>query len=88
MTYSAGIKISGMNWCSSKPSSPIIGDCYVDPASSNGYIFNGKNWEQFASVGSSESPKSFVPTEEQLDKHPALKQAWDEYLVIWKLLGL
>lgn len=29
-----------------------------------------------------------VPSEEQLEKHPTLKQAWDEYIVIRKLLGL
>lgn len=32
--------------------------------------------------------RHLVPSEEQLEKHPTLKQAWDEYIVIRKLLGL
>jgi len=34
------------------------------------------------------TPRALVPTPEQLEEHPALKQAWEEYMVIRKLLGL
>jgi len=87
MTYVSAV-IKGLNWCVSKPVSPAKGDCYFDQVYQAGYCYDGTNWVLFSAAGSSESPKSFVPTEEHLAKHPALKQAWDEYLVIWKLLGL
>jgi len=88
MTFGAGITISGMNLLPSKPAKPLIGDCYIDNATYEGYMFDGTNWIQYAGAGPSFPSTSYVPTEEPLKKHPALKQAWDEYLVIWKLLGL
>jgi len=35
-----------------------------------------------------DAPRELLPTPEQLEEHPALKQAWEEYMVIRKLLGL
>ena len=33
-------------------------------------------------------PPFIPPTEEQLEKHPALKQSWEEFLVVRRLLGI
>ncbi len=33
-------------------------------------------------------PPVLIPTDKELEEHPTLKQAWDEYMVIRKLLGL
>ena len=77
-----------MNWCAAKPVNPVTGDCYLDNASYAGYMFDGTHWIQFSGMGPTLPIKSREPTEEQLEKHPTLKQALDEYLVIRKLLGL
>ena len=64
-----------------------MGDCYVDNGTSVCYVFDGTAWMQLAAP--SESREVFVPpTAEQLNKHPTLKQAWEEFIVIKKLLGI
>lgn len=68
------------------PSScPAIGDCYLDPKSRESYLWIGNKW----AIYSDHSPHTqVIPTDEQLEKYPVLQQAWEEYTVIRKLLGL
>jgi len=79
---------TGINWHSSMPKNPLIGDCYLDNKTYQGYIWTGTNWTAFSKDATHIEPKHMAPTQEQLDKHPALKEAWEEYLVIKKLIGI
>jgi hypothetical protein len=75
-----------MVWHGDKPSSPVEGSCYFDTSSDMGYVYISGKWVIFSSDNA--PPKSLIPTDAQLEKHPALKESWEEYLVIKKLLGL
>lgn len=79
-----------MNWHAYKPITPIIGDCYFDHSNQSTYIYvdDFKGWNLVAASGSIGEPPFTVPTTEQLEKHPSLKAAWDDFLVIKKLLGV
>ena len=77
----------GVSWHSSKTLNPSIGDSYFDTTDNVAYIWEGSAWCVMSGMGEPE-PKIYAPTNEQLEKHPALKQAWDEYMVIRKLLGI
>jgi hypothetical protein len=80
---------TGMSWCSGRPSNPLVGDCYMDTNSMTMHTWIGTKWVQLGSARSEENtPTPTIPTQEQLDKYPALKQSWEEYLVIKRLLGL
>jgi len=78
--------ISGLTWNFTRPVNPKLGEAYNDTATGYGYVWDGSNWIQIPAFDP--EPNSMVPTQEQLDKHPALKQAWEEYLVIKTLLGV
>jgi hypothetical protein len=73
--------ITGLTWHQSKTLNPIQGDAYYDTNSDDGFVWDGTTWVQF-SCG-----PSLIPTEAQLEKYPTLKQAWEEYLIIKKLIG-
>ena len=76
-----------LTWNLYKPTSPVIGDCWFDTSKGRGYIWQGATWMPF--TGDPIPMPSFIPpTEEQLEKHPALKQAWEEFLVVRRLLGI
>lgn len=76
-----------ITWNSSKPANPVYGDVYTDSSTFYSYVWLGQNWTIFSA---NEKPEEVftVPTEEQLNKHPALKNAWEEFLVIKRLLGV
>lgn len=78
----------GITWLSEKSINPAIGDSYFDTTSNIGYLWDGARWAELSSEFSIPDAKFYAPTAEQLEKHPALKQAWDEYMVIRKLLGI
>lgn len=83
--------MTSVTFVSQKPANPCVGDVYMDPNTFYGYIWDGYKWQTFSSNSSVDYyQKNIVPppTEEQLEKYPALKQAWEEYVVIIKLLGL
>ncbi len=80
--------MTGVRWYADKPTLPDVGDCYVDHITGDGYMYDGWKWIIFTSNGSSAPPPFVPPSQEQLDKHPALKEAWEEFLVIKKLLGV
>jgi hypothetical protein len=72
-----------------KPLSPVVGDSYYDPTRCSSFVYTGSAWVEFSyTTEKLYQPKNYTPTSEQLEKHPSLKQAWDEYLVLYKLLGL
>lgn len=70
---------------SSPPPHPVAGDIYFDQVSGHGYLWIGNKWVVYSS---NEKPRPVIPSDEELEKHPSLKQAWEEYMVIRKLLGL
>jgi hypothetical protein len=77
-----------LTWLSSKPVNPTIGDTYFDTTNGIAHIWEGNTWAVLSGGFGEPEPKFYAPTEEQLEKYPALKQAWEEYMVIRKLLGL
>ena len=80
------VSMAGINFLGTKPTNPQHGDIYVDQNTYHSYVWVGTGWVPF---GSNEKTPSFTaPTKEQLEKHPALKQAWEEFLVIKKLVGV
>ena len=77
----------GITFHGSKPSNPQLGDVYVDSNTYYSYMYTGSSWMAYSGPEKIEPPFT-PPTEEQLEKHPALKAAWDEFMVLKKLLGL
>jgi len=65
------------------PDNPIIGDSYFDPVFGEEYVFNGYDW---TSVSHFKNYK--FPTATELKRYPTLKEVWEEYLIIRKLLGI
>lgn len=77
----------GTTWHSRPPANPVIGDCYADPITMSTYVWTGSAWTMMGSDSSASKKVDLIPTPEQLEKHPALKQAWEEYLVIKRMIG-
>lgn len=65
------------------PANPVLGQLYTDPRTGIAYAWNNSKW-----VPVSTTEKNLAPTKDQLETYPSLKHAWDEYLVVRKLLGL
>lgn len=65
------------------PSNPVLGQLYTDPRTGVMYAWNRSKWVQLNAT-----EKTSEPTKEQLEMYPSLKNAWNEYLVVRKLLGL
>jgi hypothetical protein len=81
--------VTGVMWHSHKPVAPIVGDCFFCQTDNRSYIWQGLAWIPFSGEDNEEGEEEFTPpTEEQLEKHPALKQAWEEFIVIKRLLGV
>jgi hypothetical protein len=76
---------SGVHFRSSPPPNPILGDAYYDNRTGIAHVWTGASWHP---LSTDPHPKALTPTAEQLEKHPALKEAWDEYMVIRRLLGI
>ena len=72
----------------SKPANPVVGECYIDLSTGVSYTWTGFDWAKIIDSKLIPLEATLSPTDEQLEKHPSLKQAWDEYLVIRKLLGI
>lgn len=73
-----------INWLSDPPANPQIGDCVVNHTTSQGFIWTGNEWALYTYI----LPRDLAPTPEQLKKYPSLRQAWEEYLVVKRLLGI
>lgn len=82
--------MTGIRFHSSQPPNPDNGDCYYDERTGCNYVFDGLTWVVFSSSNdfSVGIPSHIAPTKEQMEKHPALKQAWEEYMIVRKLLGV
>lgn len=77
---------TGITFHGSKLANPQFGDVYIDANTYESYAWTGNAWAPF-STGQPNS--SFTPpTKEQLEKHPALKATWDEFMVLKKLIGI
>ena len=70
-------------WHSTKPQNPAPGDAIMDSVTGNRYIWTGVMWADFSDC----IPESPVPTQVELEKYPALKNAWEEFLIIKKTIG-
>ena len=80
------VSVTGIYWHPARPAVPSEGDAFYDSQTRHGYIFHNGKWQLFSSDGTDK--ERFVPTPEELEKHPSLKEAWDEYLVIKRLIGI
>jgi hypothetical protein len=79
----------GSSWQYSVPLNPCIGDTCLDMTSGILYIWLGDKWSQIGHSESSITPKDLAPpTREQLKDHESLRIAWEQYLIIKKLLGV
>jgi hypothetical protein len=78
--------ITSLYWHSTPPPNPTVGDCFVG-ANDVGMIWDGNAWIAFSGIPIP-VPTFIPPTDEQLEKYPALKKSWEEFLVIKKLLGI
>lgn len=87
VTFNGTIQ-NGIRWSISQPSCPLIGDCYTDLMTGKSMVWTGTSWAEITDGRMIPSDALMTPTEEQLEKHPSLKEAWDEYIVIRKLLGI
>jgi len=76
-----------LTWVLNRPSTPQIGDCWYDSYREQTYMWQGTTWMPLM-VNPMPVPPFIPPTEEQLEKHPALKQSWEEFLVVRRLLGI
>ena len=66
--------------------SPTRGELYFDAVTSQTMVWDGYGWAELAFFSSSDI--KLEPTHDELEKYPALRQAWDEYLMVRKLLRL
>jgi len=74
---------------STNPTSPKIGDCRYDTINGCMRIYNGRTWITDATTFAPIIEEhTLIPTTAELEKHPTLEAAWNEYLVIRKLLGI
>jgi len=69
-----------------RPVLPALGDVYFDPNKEGHLVFDGSKWVMFASV-SDPKPEFVMPTAEQLEKYPSLKEAWENFLIVQRLCG-
>ncbi len=76
------------NWGFNKPLAPKMGDCYVDLMKHESYIWSGSSWNRISEDRLVAQAAILVPTQAQLDNFPTLNHAWEEYLVVRKLLGI
>lgn len=63
---------------------PLSGMMYFDPETSQAFLYDGSNWIVMAGRLAN---RSLEPTDTELENE-SLKSAWEQYLVVRKLLGL
>jgi len=80
--------MSGIHWDISRPTNPMVGAAYFDVNTHSSYIWDGTTWVLF-SYNQCEPRSTFdpIPTIEELEKYPALKEAWEAYIIVKKLIG-
>ena len=72
----------------SGPAHPLLGDVYMDGSTYYSYVWMGNSWAPFSADSDMAQSNFTEPSKDQLEKHPALKASWEEFLVIKKLLGV
>ena len=60
----------------------------MDHQTGYAFMWDGSTWVMFASSGPEPEIMFTAPTKEQLEKYPALKKSWEEFLIIKRLLGV
>jgi hypothetical protein len=65
-----------------------VGELYIDKSSGKVWSWTGTSWSTMQNHNGSMPVKNYSPTEPELNKHATLKSAWEDYLIIRKLLGL
>lgn len=78
---------NGVKLHSSIPVSPMDGDIVYDHNTMEQKVYYGGQWILISASRGPEPPR-VVPSDEELEKHPGLKEAWEEYMIIRKLLGI
>jgi hypothetical protein len=78
-----------VGWCYSKPAIPTEGQIYTDSLTMISYIYCNSSWMPFlAALDNTPPMERFVPTKEELNQLPALKEAWEDYLILKRLYGI
>jgi hypothetical protein len=78
--------IFGITWQANRTAFPKEGDAYYDVNLESAMIYDGSHWIQYS--GPNLHDKPLIPSKENLEKYPSLKEAWEHYLVVKKLLGV
>lgn len=78
---------SSIVWHTTKPTNPKIGDCVMDSVTGKDWIWTGLHWAVITDPNLVSPMDIMIPTQEQLETYPALKKAWEEYVIIRKLIG-
>lgn len=83
--------VTGVTWVSGRSANPVIGECYFDVNNAAQYMWNGHQWMMVSQApflsADIEPPVNVIPTEAELEKYPALKESWEAYLIVKKLIG-
>jgi hypothetical protein len=65
---------------------PWVGQIPYNEITNSFHTWDGLQW---VAVDISAREKVFEsPTESELEQHPTLKQAWEEFLIVKKLIGV
>lgn len=68
---------------------PIVEDSYFDMDNHLSYVWYDDRWHKRNDIDQEfEEEPVVAPTTAELEKYPALKEAWDAYLIIRHLVGL
>lgn len=73
----------GITWHSYPTVNPVFGDIYYDTTTGTSMLWDGSIWTPIST-----GIEYDIPTEAQLEKHPSLKAAWNDYMIIRRLLGI
>lgn len=75
---------SGVTLHGTKPAAPVAGDMYFDILNMQSVVYTGTKWTAIAG----NKHVDLNPTHAELEKYPALKSVWEEYIAVRKLVGL
>lgn len=79
--------MSSLTWHSMRPANPVVGDCVMDSVTGKDYTWTGLHWVEITVPSFTNPADVLIPTKEQLETYPALKKAWEEYVIVRKLIG-
>ena len=70
------------------PGTRAVGELYIDKSSGKVWSWTGTSWSTMHEHNGSMPIKNYSPSEQELAEHATLRSAWEDYLIIRKLLGL